>query len=251
MYSLGNPSHTLGNTECTFILGILTIQAHLDLRNFARSSWIKDLPKHVCYIFLYDKLKYISEKENYDGISIDSKYEGKAVRFGEKLYKFYSYVQNNSMFNNVQYVVKMDDDVVLCPKKLFQFFNHRGINSTTYAGWFHHIDLPKISYNKRADEGFVMLGRQLVSKITSKEYCYDNNRTRCDSFDQRFDTNYGGTSLGIWLSEINDIDVFPLNNNFQHFNSNTSLKLEDTMIYHAAKTVKKAEEIYNNCQLLT
>ena len=67
MYSLGNSSHTLRNTECTFILGILTIQAHLDLRNFARSSWIKDLPKHVCYIFLYDKLKYISEKENYDG----------------------------------------------------------------------------------------------------------------------------------------------------------------------------------------
>ena len=74
---------------------------------------------------------------------------------------------------------------------------------------------------------------------------------KCDSFDQRFDTNYGGTSLGIWLSEINDIDVFPLNNNFQHFNSNKTLKLEDTMIYHAAKTVKKAEEIYNNCQSLT
>ena len=221
------------------------------MRNFTRSSWIKDLPKHVCYVFLYDKLNYISENEKHDGISLSSKYEGRAVRFGEKLYNFYSYVQNRSMFINVQYVVKMDDDVVLCPKKLLQFFNHRGINSKVYAGWFHNTELPKISYHKRADEAFVMLGRRLVSEITSKEYCYYNNKTRCDSLDQRFDTNYGGTSLGIWLSEINDIDVFPLNNILNHFNSNKRLKPEDTMIYHAAKTVKKAEEIYNNCHSLS
>ena len=135
--------------------------------------------------------------------------------------RFYSYVQNSKQFDNLQYVVKMDDDVVLCPRQLFQFFNQTGIHSKTYAGWFHNIEQTNISHHKRADECFVMLGRFLVSKIVSKQYCDHNTQNTCDSFGQRFDTNYGGTSLGIWLSEMNDVDSFPLNNRLEHFNSNT------------------------------
>jgi hypothetical protein len=144
----------------------------------------------------------------------------------------------------------MDDDVVLCPRNLFLFFNKTEINPKTYAGWFHNIEQPNISLHKRADECFVMLGSDLVARILSKEYCYHNTKKTCDSLGQRFDTNYGGTSLGIWLSEINGVDVFPLNNVLQHFNSKKRLKPEDTLIYHPAKTVNKAQEIYNNCQSL-
>ena len=244
-------SQTFRNIECTFLLGILTVPAHLDLRNFARRSWINDLPKHVCYVFLYDKSNYISKDEIYDGVSLNSKYEGRAVRFGEKLYNFYSYVQNMKIFNTVRYVVKMDDDVVLCPKQLFQFFNHTGINAKTYAGWFHNIEQPNISRHKRADECFVMLGRSLVTSIMSKEYCYHNNQETCDSFGQRFDTNYGGTSLGIWLSEIRDVHPFPLNNMLEHFNSFNGLKPEETLIYHPTKTVNEAQKVYNKCLTLT
>ena len=250
MNSLETSLHILVNTECTFLLGILTVPGHLDLRNFARSSWIKDLPNHVCYIFLYDKSNYIPENETYDSLSLNSKFEGYAVRFGEKLYNFYSCVQNNKIFSNVRYVVKMDDDVVLCSRQLFYFFNHAYINLKTYAGWFHNIGEPNISYHKRADEGFVMLGLDLVARIASKDYCYHNNQKICDSFGQLFDTNYGGTSLGIWLSEINDVDVFPLNNILKHSNANKGLKTEDTLIYHPTKTVNKAKKIYNNCQSL-
>ena len=231
----------------------MTIPSHLDLRTFARSSWIKDLPNHVCYAFLYDEPNHISENETFDGISLDSKYEGRAVRFGKKLYRFFSYVQNSETFNNVQYVVKMDDDVVLCPTQLFQFFNNSGINSKTYAGWFHNIDRPTVSYHKRADEAFVMLSRMLIARIISKEYCNDDNQEKCDSLGQRFDTNYGGTSLGIWLSDINDVDALLMNNVIEHNMTYVvdHLNPKDTFIYHPAKTVKRAQEVYRNCQTLS
>ena len=66
---------------------------------------------------------------------------------------------------------------------------------------------------------------------------------------QRFDTNYGGTSSGTWLSEINDIDILPMNNVLEHFNAKERLKPEDAVISHPAKTVEKAKEYlqYNDC----
>ena len=143
----------------------------------------------------------------------------------------------------------MDDDVVLYPRRLFQFFNHSEINLKTYAGWFHNIEHQKTSHQKRADETFVLLGRNIVSIITSKEYCYHNSRKSCDSFGQLWDTNYGGTSLGIWLSQIPDVHVFPLNKML--FLSSVAkfaqVKPEETLIYNQAKTTIKAQEIYNNC----
>ena len=54
--------------------------------------------------------------------------------------------------------------------------------------------------------------------------------------------------MGIWLSEINDVDVFPLNNIFKNFGDSKPFKSEDTLIYHPVKTVNKAKQIYKNCQ---
>ena len=54
------------------------------MRKFARESWIKELPKNVCYLYLYDKQSYIAASEAYDGISLNASYTGRAVRFGEK-----------------------------------------------------------------------------------------------------------------------------------------------------------------------
>ena len=66
-------------------------------------------------MFLYDKPNYISEAEQFDSVTLNATHEGRAVQFGEKLYRFYSYVQNSAEFKNVKYVVKMDDDVVFVP----------------------------------------------------------------------------------------------------------------------------------------
>merc|ERR1712018_872463 len=81
--------------RCKYLLGILTIPKHSLMRNFIRNSWLKSIPSNVCYVFLYDKHKYIPEHEKFDGISLNATHEGFAVRFGEKLYRYYSYVVNN------------------------------------------------------------------------------------------------------------------------------------------------------------
>ena len=203
------------HTRCEFLLGILTIPVHSTLRNLSRNSWIQGLPKNVCYTFLYDNEESINEGEKQDGISLNSKYRGRLVRRGEKIFKFYSYVNKNEKFNNVKYIAKMDDDVVLCPE-LFQFLKNKSINTRSYAGMFWNLDKVKevgISRDARSDEMFVILGRTLMNQIISKEYCNDTNEQTCDSLNQRFDTNFGGTSLGLWLSSIKDVDVhiLPLN----------------------------------------
>ena len=54
--------------RCEVFLGILTVQAHTSLRKFIRNSWIKDLPRNVCYKFLYDIPEYIPILEKFDGV---------------------------------------------------------------------------------------------------------------------------------------------------------------------------------------
>ena len=132
-----------------------------------RNSWIKDLPKDVCYLYLYDNLTDIPEEEKFDGISLNSSYHGREVRYAEKLYKLYSYVNNSEILDNIKYVAKMDDDVILCPKKLFDFLNGRHINIKSYAGWFYHPQPygNHISFKTRADGMFVLLGRVLMDRI--------------------------------------------------------------------------------------
>ena len=237
----------LKDSECEFLLGILTVPGNNKLRNTSRNTWIKDLPKKVCYKFLYDKTKYISSEEKFDGISLNSKHEGKGIRFGEKLYKFFTYVQNNEKYQNVRYVVKMDDDVVLCPERLFPFLENHNLNSRTYAGWFHHIDMD-LGFHHRADEMFIILGRVLMSRIVSKRYCQHRNQKTCDSLGHIFDTNYGGTSLGLWLSKMNDVNELHLNGYVEELrNSEISLNTKDALLYHPTKTVEKMQEKYLKC----
>ena len=107
----------------------------------------------------------------------------------------------------------MDDDVVLCPE-MIQFLKTKGINNQSYVGMFWYLKEIKevgISKGARSDEMFVILGRTLMNQIISKEYCYHTDEEKCDSLNQRFDTNYGGKTLGLWLSSIKDVNVLPLN----------------------------------------
>ena len=220
------------------------------MRNFIRKSWANDLPNNVCYVFLYDKLEYIPKNESFDSISINATHEGRAVRFGEKLYRYFSYVINDSNLKDVKYIVKMDDDAVLCPAKLFEYLDNKKLTPKSYVGWFHNMGSwkSKVDYDHRSDEMFVLLGRDIVTRIASKTYCEQGTKSDCDSLGQLFDTNYGGTSLGIWLSTMNDIDPLPMNDVFDHMNSNTRLKPENTLLFHTAKTPYIAEQKYANCK---
>ena len=131
------------------------------------------------------------------------------------MYKFYSYVYENEKYRNVNNVGYMDDDVVLCPE-LFKFLKTKGINNQSYAGMFYHLARVKddgIGKHPKvfSDEMFVILGRTLMNQILSKEYCYDTSEETCASRNQRFDTNFGGESLGLWLSSVKDVHILPLN----------------------------------------
>ena len=240
------------NYKCEIFLGILTIPSHSHLRKFMRNSWIKDLPTNVCYAFLYDNSKYIPKEEQKDSISINATYEGKGVKFGEKLYKFYSFIINNTTLRNVRYVVKMDDDLVLCPKHLFNYLNQK-LTPRSYLGWFHNMDTwkSKVDFDHRSDEMFVLLGRQLIENILSKPYCEYERKEICDAFDQRFDTNYGGTSLGLWLSEMDDVHSIPMNDMFQHSYSKKILKQENRLLFHAVKSPSMGRKIYLHCKKIT
>ena len=231
------------------MLGILTISSHSSLRNYIRKSWINDLPENVCYIFLYDKREDIPENEKFDGIPLKAKHKGWAVRFGEKLYRYYKYVNYTQQFKDVKYVVKMDDDAILCPKKFFNYLSDKNLTTKSNVGWFHNMETwkSKVDEEHRSDEMFVLLGRDLVNRIVSREYCWSEERKDCDSLNQRYDTNYGGTSLGIWLSEMNDINPLPMNDVFDHMNSNDKLKPKDAILFHTAKTPEIAKEKYSYC----
>ena len=220
-----------------------------------RKTWIQSLPKKVCYKFLYDRSEHIPKKEIDDGISLNSAYQGRAVRFGEKLYKFYSYVQKSDQFRNVKYVIEMDDDVVLCPRQLFEYLNSKNLTSTSYVGWFHKIGngtkkgKEKVGANYFSDENFVLIGRGLMERVLSKKYCELRNEFKCDVLDQHFDNNYGGISLAKWLSKMDDINVLPMNSFFSHYVQvhNHTVKPSNLLLFHPAKNPKLIIEKYLNC----
>jgi hypothetical protein len=237
----------MGKSNCEYLLGVLTIPDHKDLRIFARQSWIKHLPLNVCYLFLYDKPEDISEEESFDGLSLNSNYKGKGVRFGEKLYNFYMYVHGEVNFEGVKYIVKMDDDVVPCPGSMFPFLANNEISTTTYAGYFHNGG-GKLGFDKRADELFVLIGRDLLNKIAAKQYCSSDNKEWCDERGQLYDTNAGGTSLGIWLSTFETVHCLPLNGLLEDLLNNPARTQKNgSLLYHPTKTVRIAQEKFAQC----
>ena len=226
------------------------------MRAFIRKSWLNDIPNNACYVFLYDKPEYIPEHEKFDGISINATHEGYVVRFGDKLYRYFSYVINNQNLKNVEYIVKMDDDAVLCPKKLFEYLNKKDLTRKSYVGWLHRLDTwtSKVDIDHRVDEMFVLLGRDLVARIVSKPYCEYRTWKVCESLGQLFDVNWGSRSLGLWLSPMKDINPLPMNDffDFPAMNNkpnkhNKVLEPENTLLFHPAKTTEIAEQKYANC----
>jgi hypothetical protein len=66
-----------------------------------------------------------------------------------------------------------------------------------YYGWTSNDPWAKrTSIDKRMDEMFVVLGRDLIQRIAAGTYC---GKIKCDIANQLVDANYGGTSLGVWL----------------------------------------------------
>ena len=268
--------------ECEIFLGVLTIPKNIIKRNFARNTWIPRIPTNVCYSFLYDKGTDILANERFDGLALNSSDKGIDGQRGEKLYNLYSYINKTKILTGVKYIIKMDDDVVLCPEKLFDFLRQKILSPDVYSGWFHHInELPVNSARNefgneakilgehlRADAMFVMLGRPLMNYIVSKQYCNQRNEKDCNELNQLYDTNMEGTSLAKWLSALSTrkIQILPLNDiamwggtiqeyQFRYHslgenkNRNTSI-----VIYHLGRQYNKntrlLENIFSQCPFL-
>jgi hypothetical protein len=258
---VGRHSHR-NNAASTFsggvmgILSALTLQ-NRELRDFHRSTWIHDEDQLlVRHLFLLDEPTMESNAEqdiHGDLLYLNSTHRGVAVHYGEKLALWFQYAHH--AFPHATWVGKMDDDVALCPHHAIWKHIHQYASPTMYLGAFHddgefatfHATTfhqpPQLAVNNkssstststprlertlgmihRMDEMFVILGGELVRRISARPLCsttssntssIHSSRRACDTIHGLYDTSFGGTSLGLWLTPYKDVQILPMGRKF-------------------------------------
>lgn len=211
------------------------------LRTAQRATWVKDarLYYNIRVYFLIDNptagpSELDTEQKLFnDIVYINATYSGRAVRFGEKLANWYKIV--SAMHPDAAFVAKVDDDCVVCSSVMWPFI-WQHVVPTSYIGWMHQYDdytnkvaagsTPiKLGGAVRMDEFFVVVGMDLVHRISKRKYCHDRRGTQCNRTADLYDTNYGGTSLGEWLGAYNnDVHITTLNMLSMHATKQFPLK---------------------------
>ncbi|KAK3581373.1 hypothetical protein CHS0354_016219 [Potamilus streckersoni] len=248
-----------------FIIGILSANGNRALRNAQRQTWIstlkQDLPLAVEYKFVLDRPTQEALDEHdreRDIVFLNSSYSGYAVKFGEKLFGWFKYVAEHN--HEATIVAKMDDDVFLCTKQMIARLNELK-HTRLYYGWQHQKGIVRI------DEMFVVLGIDLVMRISQRRIC-SAKESECEK-SELVDTNWGGTSLGRWLSAYDDVITVPDNANIIHYHRgqkpSLDIRKEDNfcqkyLLYHKAsiadmfhlfKTTHKRSELTRAKRLLS
>ncbi|XP_069102383.1 uncharacterized protein [Argopecten irradians] len=196
------------------VLGVLTPHTNTEFRDGQRSTWIStirllrdQLPFRITYKFLVDRptnyTVHEHQKHN-DIVFLNATGEGRAVKFGEKLHIWLKYIHEH--YPDALLGGKLDDDVFLCVPQIFKRIDQFK-SSKLYYGWSHGAGC-NVDIEQRIDEMFVVLGRDLIERIAKRSYCYGES---CNPSVDLIDTNYGGTSIGSWLSIYNDVDHQPDN----------------------------------------
>ncbi|XP_060066965.1 uncharacterized protein LOC132547214 [Ylistrum balloti] len=208
-----------GNNKPEFVLGMLTPHMNTKYRDGQRSTWIStiqqldsELPFRITYKFLIDRPTndtILENKKYNDIVFLNATSEGRGVKFGEKLFLWFKYIYEN--FPDAVLGAKVDDDTFLCVPQIFTRLDALK-SSTLYYGWSHGSG-NKVDTRTRIDEMFVVLGQNLIKRIAKRKYC---TGPKCDPKIDLIDTNYGGTSLGSWLSIYNDIDYRRDNDRILH-----------------------------------
>ncbi|XP_060074753.1 uncharacterized protein LOC132554453 [Ylistrum balloti] len=205
------------------VLGVLTPHTNINFRDGQRTTWIStirllhdELPFRITYKFLVDKPTNdtILENKKYDDIVfLNVTSVGRGVRFGEKLYVWIKYIHEK--YPDASLGAKLDDDVFLCVPQVFQRIDQFK-SPTLYYGWSHGTGC-SVDIDKRVDEMFVVLGKDLIGRIAKRRYCVGE---KCKPSVDLIDTDYGGTSIGSWLSIYNDVDHQPDNYRIVQFGRN-------------------------------
>lgn len=225
------------------VVGILSAAHNQCYRMAQRLTFIPNTAEtyHVKVYFLIDRPhpSLQREQELYrDILYLNATYSGRAVRFGEKLALWFQLARK--LHPDAAFVAKMDDDCVLCNNVLWPFvWQHvapdlylgRMDNYTDYVQ--HGASAAAIRKFIRHDELFVVLGMELIERITDRRYCHHNNVSdACDPTRDLFDTGFGGTSLGTWLEAYDDFTVVTFQDYFaQHRPFIESLQCNGTMPY--------------------
>ncbi|KAL3861620.1 hypothetical protein ACJMK2_007645 [Sinanodonta woodiana] len=236
--SLSNGLKEGSHRDPKLIIGILSATGNWKLRDAQRQTWIsemkQDLPLSVEYKFVLDRptQETIDELDKKgDMVFLNLSSSGYAIKFGEKLYSWFKYVAEH--YPETTIVAKMDDDVFLCTKEMIERLNELK-HKKLYYGW-QHKDIVRI------DEMFVVLGIDLVLRISQRKLC-SSAQFDCDK-SELVETNWGGTSLGRWLSAYDDVVTVADNANiiYYHRGQKPSLDIykEDNfcqkyLLYHKA-----------------
>ena len=202
------------------------------IRNQLRQTWLRDSSPHLAYKFLLDKASEALRMEQEifgDLIFVNAHWTGKAKRFGEKLYHWFEIARK--FYPDFPLIGKADDDIFVCPEHLMRELRSLPTDQIEklYFGWEWFKQKPfyqdpdmrlncsteeirddteqtcyfgQINNRVRMDEFFVILGRATVDKVLSWPYCRHPNPQYCKEKKMRWDTNYGGSSLGLWLGDI-------------------------------------------------
>jgi hypothetical protein len=79
--------------------------------------------------------------------------------------------------------------------------------------------LPELGEEHRMDEiMFVVVGAEFVQRISERSYCHPATtmitRQQGDANNGLYDTNFGGTRLGLWLINYTDINILSMRSKF-------------------------------------
>jgi hypothetical protein len=196
------------------VLGILSREDNRELRDAIRQTWAAT---DACIVpFLIDAPTRATSKEAEqfkDVVFLGSPYRGRAVRFGDKLFRWFCHAAR--AYPNAPWVGKSDDDVFADLDAVFKYIRPR-LSPLLYGGRVHGSSTLAPTKSDRIDEAFVLVGMALVQRLVRRQYCL--NSTSCGPAGL-IDTNFGGTSLGLWLSAYNDVEVLPMN---EHMVANMS-----------------------------
>ena len=91
---------------------------------------------------------------------------------------------------------------------------------------------PEISVDVRIDEMCVIVGREIVGDIIPAAYCHPTRDENCTEHEFNFDTNYGGTSLGLWIQRVGNPHTVHDNKRILHYNFNYNIHQNDVCSTH-------------------
>ena len=120
------------------VVGILTTPGHRHLRDAQRRTFLSDRHgNNIIHRFLLDSPTpdTVAEHAQHNDIYfLHSAYQGKAVRFGEKLYLWLKHAHD--AFPGASFYGRIDDDVYVCGGAAFDFVR-RVTTPLMYLGWMN------------------------------------------------------------------------------------------------------------------